>query len=129
MKVLVMLVEDLNKVRIEELIASVASAFAQLSPKAVREASLAFVENVRKLGLDVCVLAEDEWKATLSAVRKHRGEFRADYVLSPPDVAALCQAVDDVPQSVRQIVAAAIKNDCGIAWLPMDEEVLDGIGL
>lgn len=129
MKALVMLVEDSNKVLIEELIASVASAFAQLSPKAVREASLAFVENVRKLGLEICVLAEDEWKATLSAVRKCRREFRADYVLSPPDVAALCQAVDDVPQPVRQIVAAAIKNDCGIVWLPMDEEVLDGIGL
>lgn len=129
MKVLAAIFNSECKQRIMETVAPVSDAYAKLSPGAVREASRAFVANVKALGLSSCVLTEDEWNSTISCVRRGHSDFRADFVLAEEDVISLSQVVGELPSRMQQVVSLCKKENTGIVWLPLDEEALDGTGL
>lgn len=129
MKVLAAIFNSESKKRIMEAVAPLNDAYAKLSPGAVREASRAFALNIKALGISSCVLTEDEWNSTISCVRRSHSDFRADFVLAEEDVISLSQVVSQLPPRMHQLVSLCKKEDSGIVWLPLDEEVLDGTGL
>ena len=129
MKVLVAVFDSAIEKRVMELLAPVEDAFKSLSPKAVHETSTAFVKSVKALGIATCILTEDEWGGTLSSVRKEHAGFCADYVLSRTDVVALSEVTDPVAAPIRRLISAFGKDNFGIAFLPLDEEVLDDSGV
>lgn len=129
MKVLIVVFGVGSGQRIKELIAPVADAFEKLSPKAARESSRAFLGNIKDLGIASCSITDDEWESALSSIRKEHREFSADFILAAGDVAAMVDMADKLPTPIRLAFSTFADEDFGVAWLPMDEEVLDGRGL
>lgn len=127
MKVLIAKVNAANANCILASVRLVSEAFATLSPRSVRDRTREFLGMVEELGLTTCILAEDEWAVALTAIRKEHSEFCAEFILSEAEVAMLSQMNEKLPLSFRHFTSVMGTGE-SIVCVPIDEEVLDGLG-